>query len=857
MKTSKFQHRFLGLVSFRSLLLFSVLSFRPLFAQSVDSLDQSPQYYLQLKKEEFLSTMIAKEKYLLGLAQNVNLEIESRRAEGVPASEMGVREIISPQDQVVNAYEREINRILVVLERIEELEREARRKADLEALEALSGLKKRVQEVLLEERAKAEGTAEGDPRAARMPQSDDGSASVEVGEELAAGADADRVFDQWKYNRILDYNVKWTQFQFLRIRLLHTAGTRQEQRMFQRDLRDALETYQSGDFVLARLQLRDIINTFSDYSYMEDVLYYASEASYGLSYLDEAMSGYLRLMEEYPNSGFAPRAMMKLIYIYTIYDQYDNLFQTYDRLQMNSGELDPEMFSNVSYLVAYSYFKQGSYDKALQLLGRVSRVSRYYFPALYLSGACYSNMDQDSSALALYHRLAGEDTRNDPILEQIRNNALLKLGFIYYERGDNPRATGYFNQVSENYRHYDLSLLGKAWSAFRAGRPGVALENVEKVLQQATLSSYTYEARVLAASSKDLLGQSEEAIQDLKQVYQVGSGGQQTNRYDAQNLASSRDWGRPESPPQQNDWDRELFQDLDHIRSFLESSSAITGSIRGSSEISTALPPSMETLEQKVEILDRLEQEARESGDAEQLREIRELRSDLIQALEDQSDRLPDVGEMTSQDPLIRRMGMSEYTKYLFQSLLLETLREKEQTREDIEKARRLLGEAKEQDRFQVQISMEITLDELENYYGKLNQYEVWLRENSPREFRVELDKWASFSGYGISNINFQRIKECDQRTARISEAIGSLDRVFQVKRRRLENRIQGLLTDVATIEKQMRREAEQRQMKEQENFFKSEYFEKHVNELGAGEFQEKPTQKEQKQKKEQEKKTP
>ena len=183
---------------------------------------------------------------------------------------------------------------------------------------------------------------------------------------------------------------------------------------------------------------------------------------------------------------------------------------------------------------------------------------------------------------------------------------------------------------------------------------------------------------------------------------------------------------------------------------------------------------------------------------------------------------------------------MTEYLRYIFRSLLLETVREKKQTQKDIEEAERLLREARKQNKFDLLIRMEIKKEELEDYYGKLNQYEVWLRENFPQDFRVELNRWATFSGYGISNINFSRIKQCDQRIAKISQTIDALDRVFKAKKKDLDNRIQGLLNDVATIEEQMRREAEKRQQREKEHFFKTRYFEKEKREP-PGKLNEKP----------------
>ena len=138
-------------------------------------------------------------------------------------------------------------------------------------------------------------------------------------------------------------------------------------------------------------------------------------------------------------------------------------------------------------------------------------------------------------------------------------------------------------------------------------------------------------------------------------------------------------------------------------------------------------------------------------------------------------------------------------------------------------------------------LQMEIKKEELKDYYGRLNQYEVWLREHFPKSDRVEIDRWASFSGYGISNINFSRIKETEAQIAGISKTIDAIDRVFTSKRNNLQNRIQGLLSDVVSIEAKMQRDAERKEQNEKEKYFKADYFNRQRNEAAAGELQEKP----------------
>ena len=519
----------------RTFLLFPVivsilLNLSFLTAQETSPSESGLTYYHNLKNEDFLRTMVPKEGFLLEFVKNVNDEINRRRSEGVTLSDLGIREVLPPEELFVGEYVRELQRVVDLQEEIIQLERSAKQQVNFRVLEALSRLKKRVREIIEDDKFYHKATIsdlnlektqdKNDDHFDENSDSDDAVSDKESEDPM----ELDDLFEQWKYNRVLEYKVKLTEYEFLRTRLLRTATPFQETRMFQRDLKTALLNYSAGNFQLSRLQLQDVLKTYSNVRVLDDVLFFCSESSYGCNYLDEALAGYHRLVSEYPESQFSAKALVKIIYIYYIYGEFHKLQEVYEQLVPLKEHLDTEFYGAVSYLVAYAHFKAGDYENALNFMGDLVPGTTYYFPSLYLSATCYSNIGQDELALSIYHRLVEEKNRGgkDPVLTQIKNNAFLKLGLMYYEKGDHDQATYFFNRVTEDFKYYDLSVMGKAWSAYSSGKPGEALRNVEWLLKHSLISRYVYEARVLAARSKELLGYSEEAIDDLKQVFRTG-----------------------------------------------------------------------------------------------------------------------------------------------------------------------------------------------------------------------------------------------------------------------------------------------------------------------------------------------
>jgi len=814
-----------------------------LHSQTIRNTSQkSGNYYLQLKSDEFQKAMLPRERFLLDIAKNITEEIKTRQSQGLSTGIVNLDAIVSPEKKILESYIEELQSTVSLLDEISALERKARQNVNFEVLDALSQLRERVKNIVrgsidvVKADAVQKNSNQKDNKKEVAAVSDTNTVS-----DVRAPSPAD-IFEEWKYNRILEYKTKLSKWEFLRIKLIDSSTQKEYGRMFRRALRSALEHYQSGDLMTARIEFEDIIKTYNEIPILDDVYYYSGEAAYGHNFFDEAVQKYTSVVRLYPSSDYTPKALVKLIFIYSIYSNFNKIDECYNKLIPLMYKLDPERISVVSYLAGYSLFKIGQYDKIFKYLKNVPEGTLYFYPSLYLKATCYANLGQTEQAIGIFKRLINEENKGgkDVVLEQIKNNSLLKLGLIYYDQGNDELALSFLDRVKKDYSHYDLTVLGKAWTEYRAGKPGEALRDVETLLKTSMVSNYAYEAKVLAASVKELLGYSEEAMQDMKDAYQIG-----TLAEKVLNPASSRGdvAGEDLIVSRKEQQQQKLLQEVSKIRSFLHV--AVSWQNRGKGEDRNAnnikQTGDVQSLLAKIGELDRLEELARNNHDSKLLGEVRSLRSGLIKAVQDQTERFADESGGAGNRSIVSRIGLNEYLRYTFQALLSEMIREKRETIKNIKRAGEILNRAKEEDNFSILIRAEIKKEELEDYYRRLNQYEVWLKENFPKEENVEIDKWASFSGYGISNINFMRIKEYDNRISKIAQVIDNIDRIFVAKRKDLDNRIQGLLSDVQKIEKQMQIESLKRKRAEKNKFFKNEYFIKQKREAATGKLKEKP----------------
>jgi len=375
------------------------------FAQEMPEI-QGSTFYQQLRKDEFLQTMISKEKYLLQIVQSIHLELNERKREGVDLFDLGIRELVPPEEIMIEEYAQELTEIIQLLDDIELLERKAKQKVNLQILEALSQLKERIYNIIDSGQVPEDQKLSGFDLNINHDDSESHAEreEAEAFSQLTEDMEAKDLFEQWKYNRILDYKVKLTQHKLMQKKFIETGNSVQVERMFRRDLTKALENYSDGDLAVANLQFWDIMKTYTQYTLFDDVLYYVSETSFGLNYLDDAIEGYQSILTQYPDSPFSAKSLVKLIFIRFIYGQSDRVTQLYQRLTSREDQLEGDTFSMVSYLVGHAQFDAGKYSTAMKSLGNVTPQSDYFYPSLYLSAACYSNMGQEDLATSLHGR---------------------------------------------------------------------------------------------------------------------------------------------------------------------------------------------------------------------------------------------------------------------------------------------------------------------------------------------------------------------------------------------------------------------------------------------------------------------
>ncbi|MFQ5863709.1 MAG: tetratricopeptide repeat protein [bacterium] len=165
LRKTKYHYLKLFLIPSFLLLIFHIQNNPYLYSQETDdfesqievSFEDKLQFYLNQKSKQFFSDMAVKEKLLLQMIQNITEEIRVRGKRAILKDEIGYAEIFGESDRLIAEYSQELNKLLKIIEEINQLERVVDQNRDFRSWEKIAALREKVVGLLENRELYAEG----------------------------------------------------------------------------------------------------------------------------------------------------------------------------------------------------------------------------------------------------------------------------------------------------------------------------------------------------------------------------------------------------------------------------------------------------------------------------------------------------------------------------------------------------------------------------------------------------------------------------------------------------------------------------------------------------------------------------
>ncbi len=647
-------------------------------------------------------------------------------------------------------------------------------------------------------------------------------------------------FLQWKAARLAEFQVTYTKYKILHDRLIKTATPEQRDRMLENELSYALLNYAEGKYELASMEFDRILSDFQPYyPNLDGVIFYRSECNFAMNYYDDAQKGYLEIFQNYPNSKFKGQSCLRLMAINYTYQLDDEFFKYYKMLDQ-FNDLDKEDVNKAHYLAADIYIRQHKFEKARDALAKISDDSKYYLVAQYLQGIVFVNLNDYKSARKIFEKVVSQKIfpwtdLNNAI---IRNEALLKLGYLSFQLGEYDKALSYFTQMSAGYDEYDKSLIGQAWANLKKGQYSTVINKVDALFSNYIMTNYVYEAKVLAAHCKQAQHKTQEALSDLRYVANARQVKNKVEEYNKERSRLLKQLDQLEDLEERvlEHQDRTLYPKIVRARNLINEALA-SFRYRNSvgSQAIEEYSKERKILVKQIAEFDRIIEFAKKQQDKKMLKDAVKQRNRLVAVLQRYQFSQPTTPVSYFLDyPMATKEAGVFYRRSIVNKLIKDMATEKKQLSKDLQAVTELTLQMSGQN-IDLAVDLEVLKEDLVDLNRQLNRFEIWLRNHKIEDVETQTIQWADFSGFGISDINFSMFREKNREITALSRNLNKIENILREKKEKLEQRIARFDEEMRKIQKEMEAEKIRLEKLEKEKYFQELYFDTKTREVEEG----------------------
>jgi len=641
----------------------------------------------------------------------------------------------------------------------------------------------------------------------------------------------DEFLEEWKATQIFNYKIKLTRVRLLRQRLIQDSNLAQLNRMFRRDLSDAIVSYNREEYPLAELEFRELLKEYPFHD-MEDIHYHLAEIYMAQGKYEKAKRTFTYVIQQFPHSKYVNESYFKILLITEALHQDDQYFDAFKKLEARFQKSPKdEAYEKAHYLTGYVYFKKENYDLAIATLRTIPEKSEYALSAEFLLASAYAGEQRYRSAAKIFHKLVAEAKKqpSDSRANLIKNNSLLKLGMIYYENNEPKLALKYFDQVSAGNGAYRDALIGKAWAEFREGQIIYTVEDLDRLFWNFMSSNYVYEAKTLSAHCYKMMGEPARAARDLRYV---------ENAKKALAILTGRNKEREvlarrlrELDTIQEDalkrGDRLRFQEVVYLK---EKIKRIMENTYPSGKPGLYMMDEFEMERQRLEDLvgdlETYQKIVQKLGYRDLTKNIGKTKNRLLAILGNYTpNKWISETDFLSNYPFLQRQSMVRYKRKVLSEMLTEIQSELNQVQNDQKDVEKLVAEARKKGDIKSLVRLDFNGENLENISDRLEEYVVYLNgelDDSPEE---DIQYYADFSGFGVSDIDFIRLQNINEKIKNYYNYISLINTALNIQQLALKDRIYTMNDSLRHVQQRLEQKQKEDYRNAMDAYFSQKYF--------------------------------
>ncbi len=653
------------------------------------------------------------------------------------------------------------------------------------------------------------------------------------------------LYQEWKRAEHVNYELRWTDVEIIKKKLLRDGTAAERERMFKRELRQAANAFNYGFYDLAERSFGEILNRYSFIGKLDDCLFYKGLSNFLLDRYLAAQSDFERFVHDYPTSPYLPKVYRYLMQISMHFDNYPKVLTYYEDFQ-KTGVQGSDLYDETTFMAAAAALKMQKFEKAIQYLSRLGKKSPFYYQAQYLLAESFIGVNNYSEAERILQELA----LNDRLNSEFHNKILLKLGLLYYEKHNYAKAIQTFDLIDQGFSQYDRVLLGYAWSYFKQQMAlPVADRNFSRAVQSLNVlidnfygSDYLLEAKTLLGYIHQLQNDTDEALRNYQYVYSARDAKGLSDALNEESEVLGKILNQTKS------LERKAF-DKDNPLAFHKAFALhkklykpyLRVTYLDLSSAGFSVQHEVDRLNAQLHELERLRQEAK----AQQ-------RKDLVKRIERMEYRIYGAINSITVDrpsPLLGRNYFDAHPLARKESVLESRNKQILEMRKDIENQRKQIvkrineleiqiNQARKDKNYKKLVALELSKEHFSDLMKKLDFLQTQAYGMGILKSNINLNKWSDYGVFGLTSVKFNVKTMTTKEIKEMQKRIQDINNFLKLRRQNIEHKIRQINEQIIVMTRKVRQQERLRKREEMNRQFEQTYFDTHDTELNYDEGQ-------------------
>ncbi len=207
-------------------------------------------------------------------------------------------------------------------------------------------------------------------------------------------------------------------------------------------------------------------------------------------------------------------ALERVIQIASLTNNYEGIEKYFNIVKQLPNS---SITSGIYFTLGKTLYKRGDLSRASEIFGLIDRNSEYYINARFYQGVIEVKKKNYDNALAIFKSIQGIDPQT-PEHRDLKEEATLAIGRIYYELGKYPEALDAYQGIQRESPHFEEALYEISWIYIKSGEFQKAKQTLEIMLLSTNETPALLNAKALYGSVIMKLGDYNSAVENFQEM---------------------------------------------------------------------------------------------------------------------------------------------------------------------------------------------------------------------------------------------------------------------------------------------------------------------------------------------------